>query len=52
MFWSAVIGVVQLLASVGIGFDASPGLYSVGLLALLFFAAVDFVFLVAGEDAG
>jgi hypothetical protein len=33
-----------------VGVTAGPGLYTVSLLALLFFAAVDFVFLVAGED--
>jgi hypothetical protein len=48
--WSALIGVVQLLAALGVGAAAGPGLYTVSLLALLFFAAVDFVFLVAGED--
>ena len=48
--WSALIGVVQLLAAAGVGVAAGAGLYSVSLLALLFFAAVDFVFLVAGED--
>jgi hypothetical protein len=49
--WSALIGFVQLLAALGVGVAAGPGLYTVSLLALLFFAAVDFVFLVAGEDA-
>lgn len=48
--WSFLIGVVQILAALGIGMAASPGLYTVGLLAFLFFATVDFVFLVAGED--
>jgi hypothetical protein len=48
--WSALIGVVQLLAALGVGAAAGPGPYTVSLLALLFFAAVDFVFLVAGED--
>ena len=51
MAWSAAIGSLQLLAAAGIGPAASPGLFSVGLLAFLLFAAVDFVFLVAGEDA-
>lgn len=49
--WSALIGIIQVLAAAGIGVDASPGLYTLGLLAFLFFAAVDFVFLVAGDDA-
>jgi hypothetical protein len=51
MGWSALLGFAQLLAAVGVGFDASPGLYTLSLLAFLLFAAVDFVFLVAGEDA-
>jgi hypothetical protein len=50
--WSGLIGTVQLLAALGVGMAASPGLYTIGLLAFLLFAAVDFVFLVAGEDAG
>jgi len=49
--WSALIGIVQLLAAAGVGLAASAGLYTIGLLAFLLFAAVDFVFLVAGEDA-
>jgi hypothetical protein len=51
MPWSGLIGVLQLLAAFGIGVEASPGLFTIGLLAFLLFAAVDFVFLVAGEDA-
>ena len=51
MGWSVLLGIVQVLASVGLGFAASPGLFTVSLLAFLLFAAVDFVFLVAGEDA-
>jgi hypothetical protein len=49
--WSALIGTVQLLAALGVGLEASPGLFTLGLLAFLLFAAVDFVYLVAGEDA-
>jgi hypothetical protein len=49
--WSALIGIVQVLAALGVGLAASAGLFTVGLLAFLLFAAVDFVFLVAGEDA-
>jgi hypothetical protein len=49
--WSALIGILQVLAALGVGVSASPGLFTLGLLALLLFAAVDFVFLVAGEDA-
>ncbi len=48
--WSALLGILQLLAAAGVGLAASPGLYTLSLLAFLFFAAVDFVFLVAGED--
>lgn len=51
MGWSALLGIVQVLASIGVGFAASPGLFTLSLLAFLLFAAVDFVFLVAGEDA-
>ena len=51
MVWSAFIGSVLLLAALGVGPTAGPGLFTLGLLAFLLFAAVDFVFLVAGEDA-
>jgi hypothetical protein len=52
MAWSGLIGILQVLAALGVGLSASPGLYTLGLLALLLFAAIDFVFLVAGEDPG
>jgi hypothetical protein len=51
MLWSILLGVVQVLAALGVGVVASPGLFTLSLLAFLLFAAVDFVFLVAGEDA-
>jgi hypothetical protein len=50
ILWSALVGTLQLLAAVGVGLTAGPGLFTVGLLAFLLFAAIDFVFLVAGED--
>jgi hypothetical protein len=45
------IGICQLLAAMGQVFSSGEAIYAVGLLAFLFYAAVNFALLVAGRDA-